>query len=255
MRNKRIVDSWNKIEPDSAADARMLDAIIARNHAGQSEKNKVSTMNKTLDWKRLAPIAACLVLVVALVGVFGNNAGWFGSKTYTAELGESGTLNFYKNNKIPGEADFAWDENWGEAITRELTAEGNEVLFNNRAFEGFMSFRSTDGAFMHLEARSGNAQINLSANGHAVTDAFIDTSEISNINDVPVSAGYWVSDANSKGIRTIVYAASFEHNGVAVYIEVAGNESDSDAFRSEMGGLVEQLTNTPPDVTAISAEK
>jgi hypothetical protein len=185
----------------------------------------------------------------------GNNAGWFGSKTYTADLGGSGTLNFYRNSNIPGEASFAWDVDWGESITRELTAEDNEVLFNNRAFEGFIIFRSTDGAFMHLEARNGNAKINLSANGHAVTDAFIDTSEISNINDVPVSAGYWVFDANSKGIRTIIYAASFEHNGVAVYLEVGGDESGSESYLAEIGEFVEQLTKTPPDVTAVSAEK
>jgi hypothetical protein len=38
MKNKQITDSWNKIRLDSAADARMLKAILAHNRSGQSEK-------------------------------------------------------------------------------------------------------------------------------------------------------------------------------------------------------------------------
>jgi len=60
MKNKKIIDAWNKIELDAAADARMLEAIIAHN---QSKTRKVYPMNKT--FKRLVPIAACLALAIA----------------------------------------------------------------------------------------------------------------------------------------------------------------------------------------------
>ena len=66
MKNKKIFDAWNKAGPDAAADARMLGAILARN-AGQSQTRKVYPMNKMMHWKRLAPIAACLVLAIAAV--------------------------------------------------------------------------------------------------------------------------------------------------------------------------------------------
>ena len=39
MKNKRIVDAWNKIEP-CAAEARMLDSILARKRAGRAHEKK-----------------------------------------------------------------------------------------------------------------------------------------------------------------------------------------------------------------------
>ena len=33
MKNKKIIDAWNKIEPDSAADTRILNAILDHNHS------------------------------------------------------------------------------------------------------------------------------------------------------------------------------------------------------------------------------
>ncbi|MCL1952334.1 MAG: hypothetical protein FWF60_06305 [Oscillospiraceae bacterium] len=65
MKSKRIIDSWNKIEPDAATQARMLGAILARNPSGQTEKKEVFPMNKAFIFKRLAPIAACLALAIA----------------------------------------------------------------------------------------------------------------------------------------------------------------------------------------------
>jgi hypothetical protein len=75
MKNERIIDSWNKIESDSAADERMLNAILAHNHSGKTKKEKMYAMNRTLNWKRLTPIAACLVLVIAIAISFQNNGG------------------------------------------------------------------------------------------------------------------------------------------------------------------------------------
>jgi len=70
MKNERIIEAWDKIEPDSIADACMLDAILARNQAGRSKIRKVlHPMNKALFLKRLAPAAACLVLAIAAVAM------------------------------------------------------------------------------------------------------------------------------------------------------------------------------------------
>jgi len=71
MKNKHIIDSWNKVEPSAAADARMLGAILAHNQASQikNDKNEVIRMSKAFAWKRLAPAAACLALAVAAMAV------------------------------------------------------------------------------------------------------------------------------------------------------------------------------------------
>lgn len=96
MKNKRIVDSWNKIEPNAATEARMLDSILARKHSSETEKGKVITMNKVLNWKRLAPIAACLALAIAISIPFINN----GSGDFDLQLSDNGTKVSYVN-KVP----------------------------------------------------------------------------------------------------------------------------------------------------------
>lgn len=96
MKNKRIVDSWNKIEPDATAEARMLDSILAHTHSGEVEEGKVITMNKVFNWKRLAPIAACLALAVAITIPFLNN----GSGDFDLPLSDKGVKVSYVN-KVP----------------------------------------------------------------------------------------------------------------------------------------------------------
>ena len=54
------------------SEERMLDTILARNNAGKAGKEKVFTMIRTLNWKRLAPLAACLVLAIAIAMPFLN---------------------------------------------------------------------------------------------------------------------------------------------------------------------------------------
>jgi len=59
-KNKKIIEAWNKIEPDSAADERMLSAILAR-------KRKELVMQKRTHWKILAPVAAFSLLAALVI--------------------------------------------------------------------------------------------------------------------------------------------------------------------------------------------
>lgn len=256
MKNERIVDSWNRIKPDSAADERMLSAILARNQAGQSEKEKVYPMNRTINWKRLTPIAACFMVVVAIMGIIGNNAGWFGGKILIVDV-DGGTLSFHKGGNGVGEASYVWDVDWGDHIERSLTADESRILFGEPDVTGHVVFRSNDNALMHFEGKLGEAAVILSANGHALTDNGIsgtDNEEVSEINGIPVTAGYFVTDANSRGIKNIIYFATFEAQGTAVYVELGGAESESDALRTEIGGIVDRFTKNPPNSAAVTAE-
>ena len=243
MKNKRIIDSWNKIEPDSTADARMLGAILARNQSGKSEKRKVSFMNKVLNFKRLAPVAVCLVMVLAVIAIFGNNAGWFSGKIYTAEL-DGGTLNFYKSGSPgAGSLDFGFD-----VIGRELTAEENNVLFGDLGATSHGLFSALDNTLLRVEGRTGNTKVIFAAHSNPVTDAIIETNrKASEVNGVQVSAGYFITHANSQGIKNIIYLASFDINGVQVYVECGGNEDMGDEWKSEIISVIDTLTkNTTP---------
>ncbi|SHO48343.1 hypothetical protein [Anaerocolumna xylanovorans] len=60
MKNKSIIDSWNKTDPDSAAQEHMLENIISRS----GEKRMI------MHWKPLTAVAAACVILLAGVFVF-----------------------------------------------------------------------------------------------------------------------------------------------------------------------------------------
>jgi hypothetical protein len=241
MKNKQVIDSWNKIEPDSDADARMLDAILARNQSvNQSKKKEAFTMSKIFTLNRLAPIAACLVVVIAITAIFGNNAGWFGGKVYAVEL-DGGTLNFYKSGAVgSGNLDFGVETNG-----RELTAEENGLLFGSMEATSYGLFNATDHTLLHVEGRAGNAKIILAAHGVPVADTVIETNrKTSEVNGIPVSAGYWITDKNSNGEQNIIFLASYEQDGVNVYAESAGRlgDGEEDKVMAEIANVINTLT-------------
>ena len=67
MKNEKIIDSWGKIRPDWAADQRMLRAILASNRAEQTKKGGILAVKRPFNRRWLIPIAACLVLGLAIV--------------------------------------------------------------------------------------------------------------------------------------------------------------------------------------------
>lgn len=78
MKNKRIIDSWNKIKPDSDAEKHMLDTILARKHSVEKETRKDNYMKRCWNLKRLAPVAACIVLAVTIsIPLLNNSSGDF----------------------------------------------------------------------------------------------------------------------------------------------------------------------------------
>lgn len=239
MKNKRIIDSWNKIELDSAADERMLIAILTRNRSGKTEKDKVFTMNKTLNWKRLAPVVACLVFVFVLTVVIGSNANWFKPSVYKENLGDSGTLNFYKS-EVHGAASF----DFGVDVTsRDLTVNENSALFGELAdVTAFGTFNSNDKSLLHVEGKIGETKVILATPDTPLTDVVIDTeSEVSYISGVPVSAGYFITKENSQGNRNIIYFASFTLGNVSVYVELGGTEAESETLSGTIASIIEQL--------------
>ena len=77
MKNDSIIASWNKIEPSDSANERILSAILERNRSVQNGKDKVKKMSKSK--KTLIPVAACLVILIAVTGIVGNSLNWFGN--------------------------------------------------------------------------------------------------------------------------------------------------------------------------------
>lgn len=96
MKNKRMIDSWNKIEPDATAEARMLESILARNRSEEAAEEEGLMAKKGLNWKRLAPVALCFAMAVAIATPLLNN----GSGDVDLLLSDAGTKVSYVN-KVP----------------------------------------------------------------------------------------------------------------------------------------------------------
>ena len=256
MKNKKIMQAWQAIEPDSAADARMLEAILARNRQGGTTKMKGVTPMKTLNWKRLAPVAACLVAAVAAVAIFSST----GFNVQAVELGNGETVNFSKTSMLlVTSMDFG-----GDVVSRDLTAEENSLLFGNLPVASFGTF-DAGGRLLHAEGKSGNAKIILAAPGMPATDAIligdaqggeavIRVSLTPDGDIVLVSAEYFVTKANSQGVRSIIYYATLDMDGVTAYIECGGSKSDSDSLKRELADVIDALTkHGAPDLASVTA--
>lgn len=63
MKSKRIIDSWNKIEPDNAAQKRMLSNVLSHAEKSASFAGK-EKMNRKNTWKYAGAIAAVVVVAV-----------------------------------------------------------------------------------------------------------------------------------------------------------------------------------------------
>lgn len=68
-----MINSWNKIKPNEAADERMLDNILTYNRSQNSKEEEVNKMNRKFNWKIFGPVIACTVLVVGLLFFMINN--------------------------------------------------------------------------------------------------------------------------------------------------------------------------------------
>lgn len=78
MKNKKLIDSWRKIEPDQAAQERMLANILAQASSVKSQERNTSKIKKPFHRKRLLPAAACLVLIAAIsIPLFNGSGGDF----------------------------------------------------------------------------------------------------------------------------------------------------------------------------------
>ena len=102
MKNDSIIAAWNTIEPDAAADSRMLSAILHANRTAQNRKEKMTTMNIK---RILIPVAACLALL-AVIGVVGVRGNWFGTNReaveHEAEMSEGAPVNDIEySEKLP----------------------------------------------------------------------------------------------------------------------------------------------------------
>lgn len=254
MKNDKIIASWDKILPDEAANERMRSEIMEY-QCSYEKKDRVISMTKTM--KRLIPVAACFILVIAVTAFMGVHNNWFGTKSYTVTLDNGNTLVF-GNGSPKGAAEFAYDY---EVRDRALTAEELQTLFpalNYNAGNGYPHavFKADTGEMLRLETTMDGVSIHLAKEGLPATDTVIVSEEsTADINGITVKTGYFVTDANSKGIRTAIFFAEFQMNKTVIYLELAGNEQDSEQLSKKLSDTAyNMIISNAPDISAVKYE-
>ena len=79
MKNKKIIDSWNKIEPGDAANGRMLNAILENNRSmnagAEAAKGTKTPGKRNKKWYRWGAVAAAFAILLTGALTLRSNAG------------------------------------------------------------------------------------------------------------------------------------------------------------------------------------
>lgn len=133
---------------------------------------------------------------------------------------------------------------WQELTEDELTAI-LPGLSDTHSITATANYRSNEnGAALfnidaHAVSASGSKAYIQIAPGEVIIDYILEgDAKTSDVLGTEVTAGYFKSRRNSKGIRNVIYFASFKLSDIAYYVELGGEEAESEAFREEITELV-----------------
>lgn len=178
-------------------------------------------------------IAACLVMAVTLgVGILRFSGS---EDTVTLKNGE--TIIFGKSNV--GKCCLVFDF---DIISRDLTAEEIDRIFPELPVTAYAHFNASNNQLIGFEGKIGNIRLVVSRADVNLLDTIVEGNERScEINGVPITAGYFVTRPNSKGVKTVIYNADFSMGNTRIYVENAGPEYERETVKNELADVIEAL--------------
>lgn len=206
--------------------------------SGITEKPKQSVL------RRFGTAAACLA-VIAVLGAGLLHIGLFGGRTDVADLDNGDKIAFVKSDTAGASLSLDMD-----VTTRQLTEEEVHTLFGDLPVTADAIFTAGDTpddsepALIGFEGNIGNVKIIISTSDVQLFDTVIEGDEKSSaVNNVNISAGYFITEPNSKNERTAIYYAEFELGSSRVYLENAGSADDSEIIKNELASVIQKLTD------------
>ncbi len=186
--------------------------------------------------------AACFVAVTVLgVGLF--QSGLFNSHTDIATLNNGDKIVFVKSDNVGGSLALDVD-----VTTRSLTEDETSALFSGLSVTANAIFRNSDmdtGSSQELigfEGKIGNVKIIISTSDVQLLDTkIVGAEETSEINGTGITAGYFVTDPNSKGEQNAIYYATFEMGNCKVYLENADTKDNSETTKNQLAEVIQKL--------------
>lgn len=125
---------------------------------------------------------------------------------------------------------------------RALTKDEVQTIFGDLPISGDALFTLDDVAFVGFDGHYSDMKFVVSLSGNNLMDTtVIGKGNVSMVGDTPVKAGYFVTNANSEGIKTVIYYAYITFDNYSIYIENAGGESEREAVRAELMAALDKL--------------
>ncbi len=185
-------------------------------------------------WVHWSAMAACLCLII--VGFLGAQGNWFSEKNETTVLSSGECITFHKTNMAGVAIDL-------DLKTKAMTAEELAEVFGTLPVtEANAYFSYDENKFVGLEGKYANMKLVISAPGVQMLDVVIEGNEApSAVAGVPITAGYFVTNANSQGMKTAIYYAHLELDDCTIFIENAGSESEREKTKANLALAAEQL--------------
>jgi hypothetical protein len=237
-----------------------MDKIIVSNTLHEKIMSRTETRPKrwSITIKRYTAAFACLAVV--LLGVFtipkltqhnvtptpGNNPSVLEPSTITPTPDSSSKYTLYFNKAdSQSAADIAIRGHfWQELTDEELKAIFPRLIETHivTATANFQSDESRASLF-NIDAQAVSSAglktyIQL-APGEVVLDYGFDAeTKASDVFGTAVTAGYFETKPNSKGLRNVIYFATFKLSDVAYYVELAGTEAEKEVVKNEISEII-----------------
>lgn len=186
-------------------------------------------VKKKSNWILWTAAAACLAIVIsAAIG--------HGGSSYKVTTASGDTVSFAKSNISYASLDFPAD-----VTSRELTPEEIQALFGDLPVTASVT-ETADDQILGFVGKIGDAKLVIYAPDFALLDSIIvGVEKNATIDDVPVSAGFFVTHPNSKGEKTAIFYAKFELGGQIFYVENAAPYPDREKASRSLIEAVQAL--------------
>ncbi len=213
---------------------RILKALGQVDNQYIKEAEPMEKNYKRMNWKKWIPIAACFALV-AVIGIGVYLGGLFGTKTDVATLKNGEKITFVKGGMSTASMDL-------DVITRAMRDEEIKMLFADLPVTANAYFDTDNHNMIGLEGKIDDVKLVVSAPGTKLLDTIIEGNEYtSTVSDTSVTAGYFVTNGNSQGMKTVIYYAAFDIGENSVYMEYSGTENESDSVKNKLADTILML--------------
>lgn len=214
------------------------------------EAIQYQSKKKKQGWLKWGAMAACFALV-AVLGI-GTLQGWFGNNNDIATLDNGDKIIFAKTDTVGGSLSLAID-----VTTRELTEEECHTLFADLPVTANAIFTTTDHQLVGFDGKIGDMKLIISTSDIPLLDTVIDGSEeVTKVDGVSVTAGYFLTDPNSREEQTVIYYATFELGSSTVYVENAGAKAESETVKNNLAAVIQKLIgNGELDLTSFGTNQ